>query len=232
MSTISCPLKPAAFRSISPAPTDIRSRIRSADCALSDPRAEASDRMRSGMITVGSMSAGSTALIPSPVHRCSTTPGPSLSPHRPSAVSTSRRSRRSTCCSCSTVRAPYPTTSRANARRSRKPVRPCAGEPRPLRSLVSPSRMSHTPGLTKRSRVVADDSGPGGRHLAKLIVCASREPLRPPRRRPRCPAARASSSASARPVAVGKLHRHAGRRRARGPAAVRPPRPDSATTRS
>ena len=87
---MSCPLKPAACRSIKPALTDIRIRIRSADCALSAPRAEASDRMRSGSITVGSMSTGSTALMPSPVHWCSTISGSSLSPHSLSVASTSR----------------------------------------------------------------------------------------------------------------------------------------------
>ena len=68
MSTISCPSKPVTPRSISPTLTAILIRIRSADRALSAPRAEASDRMSTGRVAVGSMSAGSTALIPSPVH--------------------------------------------------------------------------------------------------------------------------------------------------------------------
>ncbi len=66
------PPKPVMLFSTRPIPTAIRTLMRSALRALCSPSSAARVRIKVGRAVLGSASAGMTALIPSPVHSCST----------------------------------------------------------------------------------------------------------------------------------------------------------------
>jgi hypothetical protein len=120
------PPKPAELFSTRPIPTAIRSRMRSLKRALCSPSSAASVRIKIGKAVLGSVSAGMIALMPSPVHSCSTVRR--SVPQHLSISLTSSGSRRWTSLRSGAGRAPQPATSSTNPIRSVRAARdPGAG---------------------------------------------------------------------------------------------------------